>query len=243
MARKKAETKAEKEARLATVSRMYLRGRYQHEIAAATGVTQQQISYDLKTLMDRWKESGIRDLDAYKNEQLQKIDELERESWEEWYRSKNEREISVTEKFTSEPGVVAADGQVVRDTGAKNKPEMKTRAQLRREGQTGNTSYTATIQWCIEQRCKILGLEAPRRTELSGPDGAPVNIQASVSVDSRQMILHLQEQLKNATPEERTALIDAQEMLMTAVQRLSPVVLPGVASAITQIGDGKGGAK
>jgi hypothetical protein len=44
----------------------------------------------------------------------------------------------------------------------------QTKAGKRREGQSGNPAFLAGVQWCIEQRCKILGLEAPRRQELEG---------------------------------------------------------------------------
>jgi hypothetical protein len=48
------------------------------------------------------------------------------------------------------------------------------------EQDDGTTSFFADprfltgVQWCIDRRCKLLGLDAPSRSELSGKDGGPI---------------------------------------------------------------------
>jgi hypothetical protein len=41
----------------------------------------------------------------------------------------------------------------------------------------GDPRFLAGIQWCIEQRCKILGLLAAVKNELTGKDGGPVQTE------------------------------------------------------------------
>ena len=69
------------------VAELYLKGKYQTEIAKESGVTQQQISSDLKQIRKAWLEAGIRDFDAIKSEQLAKLDVLENTYWKAWEES------------------------------------------------------------------------------------------------------------------------------------------------------------
>lgn len=137
-------TKVQRERDLADIAQMYLQGKTQVEIAEKLEISQQQVSYDLKILQDRWRKAALRDLDTAKAEQLAKIDELEREYWRAWEESKETYESSVTEKVTA--------GETSR-----------LKAYLRKEDRVGDPRYLAGVQWCIERRCKLLGLDAPEQ--------------------------------------------------------------------------------
>lgn len=128
------------EARRVEVAQRYLRGEMQSEIARSFGVTQQQISQDLKAIRAFWLASAIRDFDAAKAQELAKIDEVERAAWSGWARSQEDKEVSFHE------------------TGVKG-----SRSGSRQEGQSGNPAFLTTILTCIERRCAILGLDAPKR--------------------------------------------------------------------------------
>lgn len=128
------------EARRVEVAQRYLRGEMQSEIARAFGVSQQQISQDLKAIRSVWLASAIRDFDAAKAQELAKIDEVERAAWSGWTRSQEDKEVSFSE------------------IGIKG-----SRTGERREGQSGNPAFLSTILTCIERRCAILGLDAPKR--------------------------------------------------------------------------------
>lgn len=130
------------EARRVEVAKRYLRGEMQAEIAHAFGVSQQQISQDLRAVRAHWLASAIRDFDAAKAQELAKIDEVERAAWGAWERSTKDKEV------------------VIREAGADQKPR---KATLRKEGQSGNPAFLNTILTCIERRCAILGLDAPKR--------------------------------------------------------------------------------
>lgn len=128
------------------VAARYLRGEYQSQIAQDLGLTQAQISYDLTAIRAEWLKSSIRDFDALKSEQLAKIDQIEIESWQAWERSKAVREITVTE---------ATEGA---------RPGRK--AVMRKEAQVGDPRFLERILKCVEQRCQLLGLNAPQKVDL-----------------------------------------------------------------------------
>ena len=134
--------------RRAEVARRYLQGEMQEQIAQSFGVTQGQISQDLKAIRAAWLASAVRDFDALKAQELAKIDAVEREYWLAWERSKKDKEISVQE-----------GGEVDPQT---RKPRIK-KVVMRKEGQAGNPAFLAGVLTCIERRCAILGIDAPKR--------------------------------------------------------------------------------
>lgn len=141
----KHQTPQQREAHLANVARLYLTGYLQSEIAAQTGVSQQQISYDLKILQRRWRESSGIDFNEAKQRELARIDHLELEYWQAWRASKVERKKQSAEKSGEH-----------------------TRTRLETEAREGDPRYLQGVQWCIEQRCKILEIGIKTKNELSG---------------------------------------------------------------------------
>src|SRR5262245_13217862 len=128
---------ASAETRRQQIAALYLQGQYQSAIAQQIGVSQQQVSYDLKALQKTWLASALRDFDALKAEQLAKIDAVERAAWEAWDRSRTPRKITVQETIEGE--------------------QPTTKASLRKETQVGDPRFLERIQKCIDQRCDILG--------------------------------------------------------------------------------------
>ena len=129
---------------------LYLKGWLQVDIAKEIGVNQSTVSRDLKTLHKQWLADAAISYDKAKGRELAKIDRLEREYWDAWERSKEDAEIEIREQA----GATKDDA----------------RARLRREkrGRTGDPSFLRGVQWCIEQRCKIFGVEAPKELKHSG---------------------------------------------------------------------------
>ena len=140
-----------REERLPRVSSMYIQGQTQAEIARVLGVSRTLIASDLGVIRTRWREAQIRDFDELRSEQLAKVDGVEAEYWAAWERSK----AAATRK-TSE-----------RRDGVD-------RASVTVEDQTGDPRYLQGVERCIERRCKLLGLDAPVRSEVSGPGGGPI---------------------------------------------------------------------
>ena len=120
------------------VAELYLTGTLQSAIGQVLGISQQQVSHDLKIVQRQWLASSIRDFDTVKSEQLAKIDRIERAAWESFALSLKPREITVQE---------AVEGE---------HPTKK--ASIRKEGQAGDPRFLQIAQRCIDQRADLLGL-------------------------------------------------------------------------------------
>lgn len=157
--------KIKRQADLETIATLYLQGWKQTEIAQELGVSQQQISYDLKTLQSRWAETAARKIDEAKAEELAKIDRLERAYWDKWEESQG-RFKSVT--VDREQMVIDQDNKVhkgAQRVGVDGKDGEIVRRSTRIEERIGDPKFLDGVQWCITQRCKILGINAPTKTE------------------------------------------------------------------------------
>ena len=158
-------SKIKREEDLRRISALYLQGKTQSEIADSLGLSQPQISYDLKAIRKRWREDTTIDLDEHKNRELERIDILERTYWQAWERSLEDKEKSRTKR--TEVG-----------TGSRKE------ASIEKEMRLGDPRYLSGIQWCITERCKLLGLYAAIKTqnEHTGRDGGPIQTEGTGKV-------------------------------------------------------------
>ena len=140
-------TEFEREAQLSEIKDCYLRGETQMSIAAKFNLSQSQISRDLSTIQRRWRESSLVDINEARQRELDRIDVLEREYWGAWQDSRGEQQRSTASK-----------------TGDQS------RAQIVKYASAGDPRFLAGVQWCVEQRCKLLGLNAPTKHELKVDD-------------------------------------------------------------------------
>lgn len=143
----------------ARIAHLYLRGESQYEIARLLNeeteedgtpvreeyeMTQSKVSNDLKRVRERWEDSALMDFHQRRAEELARIDHLEQTYWDAWERSQDdfeEREVR---------GAPSDDGSL--------SPSQVKRKERERDG---NATYLKGIQWCIEKRCELLGLDAP----------------------------------------------------------------------------------
>ncbi len=130
------------------VAELYLRSWTQTAIAEHLGVAQPTICEDLKRIRQQWRDSAIRDFDAAREEELQKLDLLEREAWAAWERSQQIQEST----------------RVIQDGSGK-------RAQKTVEHPVGDPRYLEQVQKCIAARRALLGLDAPTRIAPVMPNG------------------------------------------------------------------------
>lgn len=172
--------KTEREAHLQRVASLYLQGWYQTEIAAELKITQQQVSYDLKVIRERWKKATIENYNEYIFRELERIDLLEREYWTAWQNSKEER--------------MKARQEMGDKKGPDGRP-LVTKASMEREQRDGNPSFLAGIERCIEMRCKLLGLNAPEKREITGKDGGNIGITLE---DWKKQQEHVKQQVAQA---------------------------------------------
>ena len=133
---------------------LYLQGWLQADIADEIGIDQSTVSRDLKALQGEWLASALMDFNEAKAQELAKIDRLEREYWRGWERSCEDAE----------------------QTTQEGTPDSVDKVKKTKKGQAGDPRFLQGVQWCIERRCKILGVDAPERHEVTGKDGGPIEV-------------------------------------------------------------------
>jgi hypothetical protein len=154
-------TKAQREADFQRIAEMHALGKSQTEIAAALGLTQQQISLDLKVIYRRWSEPEKENLHATKARMLAEIKAHKDMCRKAWEKSQDTKEIT-TQKQVKTPRAVAGEGEDAQPEEDKERNE----ASLRIEERDGNPAFLKSIEWCIDRECKLRGLDAPQKMEL-----------------------------------------------------------------------------
>jgi hypothetical protein len=129
--------------RRSSVAELYLKGWTQVTIAQHLGVRQPTISNDLAVLHREWRESAVRDFDAIREAQLQKLEHLEREAWAAYDRSAGTRQRK---------RMVARDGVKI--------------SEIEQWEEAGDPRYMKIVQDCIAKRCELLDIQAPMRMNL-----------------------------------------------------------------------------
>ena len=129
------------------VADLYLKGWIQADIATEIGMSQKTVSNDIKALQKDWLNSALVDFNEAKSQELAKIDRLEREYWQAWERSCEDAE-TITEKARASKG--------------SDRPDSVEKTK-QAKGQAGDPRFLSGVQWCIERRCKMFGLDEPDR--------------------------------------------------------------------------------
>ena len=148
------------------IAELYIQGKYQSVIAEIIGLTQQQISYDLKAIQKEWIKNTTLSLDEYKSKELAKIDHLERTYWQAWERSLNQ--------FKSK---IIKGKDITKDKMTGDAIAASIEKTDKSEDRNGDPKYLQGIQWCIDQRCKILGVYAEIKHQISGSPGEPLEMK------------------------------------------------------------------
>jgi hypothetical protein len=134
----------------------YLQGWLQADIAKELSIDQSTVSRDLSALHDEWLKSALLDFNEAKAQELAKIDRLEREYWDAWVRSKEDAEITT----------VKAKAVVIKGQTDVQIPAEEREKTIQKRGQVGDSRFLAGVQWCIEQRCKIVGIYAAAKFDI-----------------------------------------------------------------------------
>ena len=128
------------------VGRAYVQGRREWEIAAEESVSVATISRDLAWCRQAWTARAVASVEQQLAEELAKIDQLERFYWEAWERSKAPAEETTAELVQA--------------------LEARSKAAIRRRQRDGDAAWLAGVQWCIDRRCKLFGLDAPHKIDI-----------------------------------------------------------------------------
>lgn len=158
-------TKAQLEIDLALMARLSLEGKTHRQIAILITergpypLSHSQVTRDMKKVVGRWKAESIIDIDQLKQRELKGLEHQESECWDAWNKSKED--------------AVTKSAKKTRPSAGTSKEEVATK----QEAQCGDPAFQRLILDIREKRAKILGLNAPERTELSGPNGGPIAVE------------------------------------------------------------------
>jgi predicted DNA-binding protein YlxM (UPF0122 family) len=161
-------TKNLREEQLPRIAELHAEGLSQREIAAQFGLSQSQICHDLKLIYERWAQPDPRTLQVIKNKMLAEIAANKRVCRQAWRDSLKPKE-TISQKQVSTPGEVAGDGEHGPD---RNRDEIGKRVEER----NGNVAFLRELREYMAMECKIHGLDAAHKVEMSGTDGPPIRI-------------------------------------------------------------------
>jgi len=136
------------------VAELFLQGWNQDAIGRELSISQPQVAGDLKKVNESWRESAIRDFDEARNQELARIQRLEREAWAAWERS---QQPSQSATVNGEAGSQTARRTV--------------------KHQHGDARFLDIVLRCIEARRQLLGLDAPAKIAPTTPDGRPLTLE------------------------------------------------------------------
>ena len=138
-------SKEQIEADYPRIAEWYVKGWSQYRMGQELGISKQSVNHQLKNLIKRWREDTALKIDDHKARELAKLNHVEKEYWEAWDKSK---EASRTAKQRT-------------DARGETKEIIQTE-------EVGDPRYLQGVMGCIDRRCKILGVDAPVKSEISG---------------------------------------------------------------------------
>jgi len=125
------------------IAQHYLQGVSLKAMSEQLNVGYATVKNHLASLREEWKQKALFDFNLAKAEQLARIDEIERVSWENFHRSVDGSTSTTT----------------IRSDKSASKMKTKTKPSV------SDAKWLDKIQWCVEQRAKILGLYAPKKID------------------------------------------------------------------------------
>lgn len=154
--------KYERERDRLEISALFLRGKSHQQITdhintnfyTANPISRQLISREISLILKDWHSQRIGNIDQQRAAEIGKINHLEETYWDAWERSVLDAQKK-TDKTVSAPDF------------------LRTESSTTTEGQSGNPQFLAGIMSCIERRCKLLGLDAPIKQDITS-DGQPI---------------------------------------------------------------------
>ncbi len=166
---KRKRTELEHELDLLKTAELYVKGWRQDQIADYISehrpykLSSSAISLDIKILHERWVHAQLINMDEAKARELSKIDKVETAAWEAW-------EKTLTDDVITESTRIEDNAAAVRNP----KATTYTRGRVNKRTQTGrgDAKYLDIVLKCVNQRCRILGVYAPDKIDVSWRDEA-----------------------------------------------------------------------
>lgn len=188
-------TEAEIVRDLEEISSLYLRGKKPSEIAEElikrhhyTGMSIITIKDQLAALRKMWVNSALINYDEAKAREIAHVDELEAAAWDAWNRSWAKTTTVVQEGIEDRFGHKSDSPEQM---AKKPTTYMRKRGTSTTKERLGDPRYLDRIAWCIDRRCRILGLDEPTRLAISWQQEAA---KAGVSEDDARAMYKMMEE-------------------------------------------------
>lgn len=135
---------------------------------------------DIKLLLAEWKEYRIANIDEAVQLELERIDEVVREAWEAWDKSKTDYE----KKRAKQRGIPGEDND-----GNSAVITVSMEQQSEEMVNYGDPRYLEVIHKNLAERRKLLGLYSAEKKEITGKDGSNL-IPQKLSVDEAKELIN-----------------------------------------------------
>lgn len=170
---------------LVRVATFYLRGFSQNAIAREMDRSPITIKKDLDEIRKQWREKYVASFEQKVSEELAKIDALEHEAYLAWERSK-EKSIKKFRQVKQVELDMDGSGDVVLPADEVIEREMV-------EQPVGDPQFLNVVMRCVDRRCQLLGLDAPKKTIgagviLNGEQAESGSIAQGIVLDDRARI-------------------------------------------------------
>jgi hypothetical protein len=156
-------TDEERERDKVLIARMYVRGKSQHEmwleirgLYPDREITRKSIHLDLQAIRQAWLQSTLVDFNSAKAKELARLDELEKEAWDAWERSKD-KHIRIEYDV--------ADDQVPFSVDKIANVQRKRKHKVI-EATVGDSKYLEMIERVVKMRCDIIGLFQAQKLQI-----------------------------------------------------------------------------
>ena len=154
--------------RLDIVSQLYKRGYSYREIREEVMKRLDLPTYSLRTvhkdvnrLLEEWRKTRIENTDLSVELELQRIDDLVKEAWAAWDKSK----LDYEKKKNKQVGVPVPEKD---DTGSGGITTVKMEKTSENVNSCGDPRYLELIHKLLIERRKLLGMYSPEKKEITG---------------------------------------------------------------------------
>jgi hypothetical protein len=179
--------KWQREEHLNRMAEMHVSGMKQKEMAAHFGISQSQVSRDLKEIYRRWKEPDPITLREHKARHLAKVSALETQLWEAFERSQGPLETEYKEQVIADKEAGVNEDGTPRITSR----QKRTKESLRRQTQYGSAALGGRVLDCMKEQAKVLGLYDVKPADTKAPE--QIRVITARSAEPRKVPAPLQE--------------------------------------------------
>lgn len=160
----------QQQSRITIISQLYKRGYSAREIRDEVAKRLDYSEYtlrtcqnDIKAMLEEWKSIRFKDINDVVSLELARIDEMTREAWVAWERSKDNSKKTIQRQRA-----------MPNEEGGEDVSVVSMEQEQVEETQVGDPRFLQLINQLGAERRKILGLYAPERHEVTGADGGPI---------------------------------------------------------------------